>query len=127
RKGVRPTPEKAKKSQELLEQEAEKLAKEEGKTKEEAKQQIESQLYKVDFEELPGAPFYRMLQVGGQKQLKINIAHRFYSDIYAGPEASARLQTALDLLLIVLGECELDAEAEREAFYRSERPEWARR
>lgn len=127
RKAVPPSPEKEEKSQKLLEEETKRIAKDTGKPEETVKKEIESRPFKVDFEELPGAPFYRMLQVGGQKQLRINLSHRFYSDVYAGPHASPRLQSALELLLIVLGECELDSEKEREAFYRTERPEWSRR
>jgi len=127
RKAVPPSPEKEEKSQKLLEEETKRIAKDTGKPEETVKKEIESRPFKVDFEELPGAPFYRMLQVGGQKQLRINLSHRFYSDVYAGPHTSARLQAALELLLIVLGECELDSEKEREAFYRTERPEWSRR
>jgi hypothetical protein len=37
------------------------------------------------------------------------------------------LKTALELLLIVLGECELDSTPEKEKFYRYERNEWSRR
>jgi hypothetical protein len=127
RKAVPPSPEKEEKSQKLLEEETKRIAKDTGKPEETVRKEIESRLFKVDFEELPGAPFYRMLQVGGQKQLRINLSHRFYSDMYTGPHSSPRLQAALDLLLIVLGECELNAEKEREAFYRTERPEWSRR
>jgi hypothetical protein len=127
RKAVPPSPEKEEKSKQLLDEEAKRIARDTGKAEEAVKQEIENQPFKVDFEELPGAPFYRMLQVGGQKQLKINLSHRFYSDVYAGPRASPRLQSALELLLIVLGECELDSEKEREAFYKTERPEWSRR
>jgi hypothetical protein len=127
RKAVPPSPEKEEKSQKLLEEETKRIAKDTGKPEEAVKKEIESRPFKVDFEPLPGAPFYRMLQVGGQKQLRINLSHRFYSDVYAGPNASPRLQAALELLLIVLGECELDSEKEREAFYRTERPEWSRR
>lgn len=127
RKAVPPSPEKEEKSRKLLDEETTRIAKDTGKSEETVKKEIESRPFKVDFEELPGAPFYRMLQVGGQKQLRINLSHRFYSDMYTGPHASPRLQAALELLLIVLGECELDSEREREAFYRTERPEWSRR
>lgn len=127
RRAVPPSPEKEEKSQKLLEEETKRIAKDTGKPEETIKKEIESRPFKVDFEELPGAPFYRMLQVGGQKQLRINLSHRFYSDMYTGPHSSPRLQAALELLLIVLGECELDSEKEREAFYRTERPEWSRR
>src|SRR5262249_42875231 len=69
-----------------------------------------------------------MLQVGGQKRLLINTAHRFYSNLYDAPGmTSKRLKTALELLLIVLGECELDSTPEKEKFYRYERNEWSRR
>src|SRR5262249_48543738 len=89
--------------------------------------EAEERPYKVVAEVLPGAPFYRMEQVGGQRILYLNSDHRFYTDVYAGPESTPRLRASLEVLLFVLGECELDATADRRLFYKSERAEWSNR
>jgi hypothetical protein len=47
--------------------------------------------------------------------------------VYNGPRTSASVRTALELMLIVLGECEVDSSGERQMFYVSERTEWSRR
>ena len=85
--------------------------------------------YKVKFESLPGGPHYRPEQVGSQFVLWINMAHRFYTDVYFGPESTPRLRAGLELMLFVLGEAELDASDEdRRLFYLSERQAvWAQR
>jgi hypothetical protein len=76
-------------------------------------------------EDLTGAPFYRAELRGAQKVLWINRAHQFYSEVYAGPEASPRLRTALELLLWALVEGELDATDDRRMFYVAERQLWS--
>lgn len=82
--------------------------------------------YRVEFERMPGAPFFRVEQVGGMKVLFLNRAHRFHSDIYAR-EKNRHFQAALEVLLFTIGECELDAQGnpDRRAFYASERHEWS--
>lgn len=82
--------------------------------------------FKIEFEHLPGAPFFRPEQYGGQKRLYINSAHRFYSDVYNGPGTNGRLQAAIELLLFVLGASEVDATGDLELFYQSERGEWSK-
>lgn len=98
-----------------------------------APEQIERELlvetqgrpFKVDEEYLPGAPFYRAEQRGGQMVLKLNTAHRFYQDVYAGLESTG-LRSALEVLLFVLGDCELDATTDdRKDFYQQERALWS--
>jgi hypothetical protein len=127
RKAIPPPAEKQRENEEMLQKEVARIKRETGRTEEEVKAELEEETFKVWTEDLPGAPFYRMLQVGGQRQLFINIGHRFYTDVYKGPNSSARLRTALELLLIVLGECELDASTEKVKFYKTERNEWSRR
>ena len=83
--------------------------------------------YKVMAETLPGAPFFRLAQIGGQRVLYLNKEHRFYTDVYAGPESTPRLRASLEVLLFVIGECELDATGERHLFYQTERSEWSTR
>jgi len=98
-----------------------------------AKEQLEKEAkerpYKVEFETLPDAPFYRMEQRGSMKVLKINMAHRFYKDIYASSSAGAFVRHALEVLLISIGEGELDAigNVSKESFYHVEKLEWSKK
>jgi hypothetical protein len=89
---------------------------------------IESQTkrYVRETENLPGAPFYRVIPRGSQVVLLINEGHRFHDDLYAAFGTSPRLRAALELLLFVIGEAELDAGPERRRFYETERAEWSR-
>jgi hypothetical protein len=130
--------ERRRKAAERLRLLAEKRATETGKSVEEAVRELEAEAqgrpYVVQEEEMPGAPFYRMDQIGGMKVLYLNRAHNFYKDMYAEVAAQAsdnpaalRLRSALEVLLFVLGDCELDANDERQVFYANERYEWSRR
>lgn len=83
--------------------------------------------YKVLFESLPGAPFYRSEYYGAQLQLFINMAHRFYRDLYNAPNVNPRTQSALESLLFALSYSENQAEEELSEFYRRERNEWSKR
>jgi hypothetical protein len=110
-----------------LKEEAAKKARETGRSESDVAAEIDSTPYLVVFEDLPGAPFYRMLQIGGQRRLLINKGHRFFADVYQGARANKRVRDAIELLLIVLGECELDSSEDRLRFYEAERGEWSRR
>jgi hypothetical protein len=83
--------------------------------------------YKVLFESLPGAPFYRSEYYGAQLQLFINMAHRFYRDLYNAPNVNPRTQSALESLLFALSYSENQAEEELLEFYKRERNEWSMR
>jgi hypothetical protein len=130
RKATKPSVEKERQSKEALEREAARRAKEKGTTPEKAKEELEAEVaekpYVVIFEADRGE-FYRVERVGGQRRLCINTNHRFYTDVYNHPATTARMKTALELMLFVLGLCELDSEEDREIFYRMERGEWTRR
>ena len=123
--------ERTKRAEERFQQEVEKRSRESGVPRE----QVESELlveaktnpYKVTERSLPGGPFFSVEQVGGQRVLYLNTAHRFYTDLYAGPESTPRLRAALEVLLFVLGESELDAAGERQLFYQAERMYWSTR
>jgi len=124
-----PTPRQQKKSEENLEREAEQLSETTNIPKEEAKKLLESRStgfpFKVRNEDLPGAPFFRMVQIGGQRVLFINKAHRFYTDLYASQQATPHLRYALDALLFVMGERELRGKDEIQMFYEQERHAWS--
>jgi hypothetical protein len=81
--------------------------------------------YVVEQEILPGAPFYRVIPRGGQIVLLINKGHRFYTEVYAAEDASPQVRAALEIMLFVMGEAELDASPDRRRFYESERSEWS--
>lgn len=116
---------------EKLEQEIRRRARENAISIEESERQLlaeqEGRPYKVQDESMPGAPFFRIAPVGGQKVLYLNTAHRFYSHVYAAPGITTRLRSALEILLWTIGECELDAEpqSDKARFYLNERLAWS--
>jgi hypothetical protein len=124
-----PTPQQIEKSEENLEREASKLSEQTNIPKEEAKKILEGRAktapFKVHFEDMPGAPFYRMAQVGGQKVLYLNRDHRFYSDLYASSHATPSVKYALEALLFVMGTAEIRAKEDRQSFYEQERQLWS--
>ncbi len=83
--------------------------------------EIEGEPYKVRRERVPGGPFYRPEQLGGQFVLWINTAHRFFTDVYAGADSTPHLRDALDLVLFTLGEAELNSNTDKRLFYQTER------
>jgi hypothetical protein len=77
----------------------------------------------VDTEDMPGAPFFRCVQEGGTRLLYLNIAHPFYTELYAGGGSTPRLRAGLEVLLWTLGNAEVDADpsSDRRQFYVRER------
>jgi len=118
-------------AEESLQREAERRAEQSGLPVElvhrELVADIEGHPYRLEEEDLPGAPFYRVEQRGGQRVLLLNRSHRFHTDVYGGVHSTPYLRASLEVLLFVLGECELDANDDRRLFYRSERGEWSTR
>ncbi len=123
--------EREKKAREALDQHVRKEAEESKRPETEIRERFEQEAvrrpYRVEFEHMPGAPFFRVIQVGGVKLLKINRAHRFYGDVYAAPENGRQLKAALEVLLFSIGDCELDAQGnlDRQTFYAVERAAWS--
>lgn len=122
------TPARREEAEENLKNEARRRAKESGVPEETIERELEAQAegdkHVVETEDLPGAPFYRCLQRGGQRVLLLNAAHPFYTDLYAAKDVTMRQRAALEILLWTLGESEVDAgpETERRKFYERERP-----
>ncbi len=84
--------------------------------------------FRVREEDVPGGPFFRPQQLGGQFVLWINTAHKFYTSVYAAPGSTGHLRDALELMLFTLGESELDSFGDRRLFYQAERQErWTTR
>lgn len=97
--------------------------------KEELDRQTLERPYKIERERSPEAPFYRVELRGAQLVIWLNTAHRFYTDVYAvldGPEG-ARVRAGLELLLFVLGSCEVEATSDGRIWYSSERVDWSRK
>ena len=121
-------PEKKEQAEEKLREDAEEKAKEEKKGVDEVLEILETEAanhkFKIEFSELPGAPFYDVKLWGQQIRIIINASHRFYQDIYS--QQDTRGKTALELLLFVLGKCEIESDGDKELFYQSERFDWSR-
>lgn len=107
------------------------LSKESGVSEDEVrKAQEEAQRakpYRVDF--LGGTeddPFYTPTMEGAQFVLQINTGHPWYREVYSRLANDREMRSALELMLWVLGTCEVDSGGEDRAFYRGERREWSR-
>lgn len=114
-----------------FEEEVRRRSEESGVSAEVVQRELEAQIqgspYKVIREHLPGAPFYRVAQIGGQKVLYLNTAHRFYAELYRGSGSTPYLRAGLELVLWALGEAELDSANDRQRFYEAERSAWSQR
>lgn len=124
--------EQKQRGEENLRKKAQKRAEETGKpvekVTEELRDETDARPYLVEEEDLRGAPFFRVEQIGGQRTVFINRFHPFYLKLYKGEDTTPRVRAALDVMLLVLGSCELDAATdERQLFYKQERREWSGR
>jgi hypothetical protein len=129
--GPAPAPGKQEERDNLLLEEVATRSRTSGKPKEQVERELLAELinspYRILFESLPGAPFYRPEAIGSQVRVYINKAHQFYTDVYMGIDSTPRMRASLELMLFVMTDCELDANVERQVFYESERHEWTRR
>lgn len=118
-----------KKAEELLVKEAEKKEKETGVPSASIKQQLQIEAstrpYKAFFIDSPTSTFFYVQQIGGQKRLFINKAHRFYTEVYASPLTTVHMRYALEALLFVLGCGEVTSNPEIQLFYEGERTRWS--
>jgi hypothetical protein len=119
------------KGEEQIKKQAAKRAVETGQTQQAAEEQLRLELggrpYKVVHDNVPGGSFFRVEQVGGQLQLFVNAAHRFFTHIYTAPGSTAQSRAALEVLLFSIGECIADAPDQVRAIYDLEVPEWSKR
>jgi hypothetical protein len=91
-------------------------------------QETQARKWVVDFEDLPAVTtYFRLHPIGGQKRLWINTGHRFYAQVYAGPDSNEGTRAQWEVMLFILGDCENSATEEMASFYESERVEWSRR
>jgi hypothetical protein len=92
-------------------------------------QEVESRPFKVELERMVEGPFYRAEQRGGQLVVVINKGHRFFTDVYATLQGhdGLRVRAALELLLFVLGQSEIETTTDGRIWYQSERIDWSRK
>jgi hypothetical protein len=124
-----PTPEQKAEAARNLEREATERAKAGRKPKEETLKELQAETamrkFEVAFEAIPEGPFYRPVRFGEQKRVIINTEHPFYWKLY--DVGSPEVRAALEVLLFVLGERELECTGDAETFYKSERQRWSDR
>ncbi len=89
---------------------------------EKLKKQTGERRYEIEFAARDEAPMYQPRRLGTQKLLTINTAHPFFEKIY---QRSGEAKSALEVLLFVLADAELDADGDRETFYKAERQGWS--
>lgn len=80
--------------------------------------------WEVEFAAIAEGPFFRPVRLGLQKRLVINTDHPFYAKVY---DAAPEIRAALEVLLFVLAERELEVKGDAETFYRAERQRWSER
>ncbi len=123
-----PTARQREEAERNLEREAKQRAKASGKSQEEIVEELREETSKlrweIEFAAIPEGPFYRPKRLGLQKRIILNTDHPFYSKVYdLAPEVSA----ALEVMLLVLAERELEANMDAEVFYKAERQRWSER
>jgi hypothetical protein len=87
-----------------------------------AKRETDERHYEVEFAAREEAPMYQVRRLGLQKRLTINTSHPFFEKIY---QQAGEAKAGLEVFLFVLADAELDADGDREAFYRAERIGWS--
>lgn len=121
--------ERRKRSRASFEREVDRRTRESGVSRKEVERQLEAEAkgrrYRMEEDASAGAPFFRVEQVGPQKVLYLNTSHRFYKDVYAGPDSTPRLRAGIEVLLFSIGSGEVDADGERRTFYETERGLWS--
>lgn len=66
--------------------------------------ELRSSRYHVDFAHEPDAFFFRVGHGAGIRTLCLNMAHRFFTDVYDGPASSPDLRSALEVMLFAFGD-----------------------
>jgi hypothetical protein len=81
----------------------------------------------IDFESLPGAPFYRVRTFGKTVVVSVNREHPFYDKLYQPlADIDPTAKTAIELMLFSFGKAETLAGDEGKEWYNSQRAEWSR-
>jgi hypothetical protein len=98
-----------------------------GKVEEQLRLELQGHPYKLGHENVPGAPFFRVDQLGGSTMLYLNTGHRFYSELYMGADTSKAMRAAIEVLLFSIGDCINGAPEQVRAVYDLELVEWSKR
>jgi hypothetical protein len=88
------------------------------------KEEVAKRRWEVEFAAIPEGPFYRPHRLSLQKRLLINTEHPFFGKVY---NIAPEIRGALEVLLFVLAERELEVKGDAETFYRAERQRWSER
>ena len=125
-------PDKERRGREGFDEEADRRAKESGMPTEaikpKLKEETEARPWFVMEEDLDStSTFYRLKVVGGQKRLLINRGHRFYTQVYAGPESTPLTRAQWQVFLFILGDAEISGTEELREIYESARVHWSSR
>ena len=83
--------------------------------------------YRTVFEHAAKEPFFKVDRSGGARTLHINMAHRFFTDIYDAPTATSDMRAALEIMLFAFGDAVLDAGAEQSPRTEAGLTPWSRR
>lgn len=126
---AQPSEGKRQEGEKNLQEEAAKIARMTGTSEADAVdaliQRTQLQRYEIDFQAIEEGPFFLPKRLGEQKRVIINTAHPFYSRIYL---AAGDAHHALEVLLLVLGDAELEAaEGDPRSFYKAARQQWSER
>jgi hypothetical protein len=129
-KFLRTSPELRDKDPEVIEKELRQYAEEKAnddKSVQELITELHDQPFIMDFEDLPGAPFYRVRTFGQTTVVSLNRVHLFFDKLYAPLcDTEPASKTALELLLFTLAKSETLASHEGKIWYESQRAEWGR-
>jgi hypothetical protein len=96
----------------------------------EAMSELEERLTKypvvIEYESLPGAPFYRTKMVGRSVVVLLNTRHQFYDRVYQRLEQESPIgKTCIDLTLMALARSEALASDDAREWYGDQRQEWS--
>lgn len=81
----------------------------------------------MDFENLPGAPFYRVRTYGKSTVVTLNREHPFFEKLYEPLcDSAPASKTALELLLFALAKSETLTDKDGHVWYKAQRAEWSR-
>lgn len=111
------------KAKQALEEEVAARTRGTGRSEEDVRKEIAAEAVKrpwdIEFKAMDEGPFYIPKRMDTQRRIVLNTSHPFYSRLYA--RSTGDVTSALEVLLFVLADGELDAEGERAEFYKSER------
>jgi hypothetical protein len=123
------TPDQKMEATRNLEQEAAVIATNNRKPVEEVLQDLqketEGKRWEIQFSSVPEGPFYRPYRLGEQKKVVLNTEHPFYVKLYEPSHPDVR--SALEVLLFVIAERELESSGDGAVFYKAERQKWSDR